>query len=87
MSWDNLIQNEAFKSIEPEMINSLKDFALAIQDKSMEEILPMFIEFYKEMRPGFQMEKEVREALIQTMLEALPVEERNKFSVLYNKLK
>ena len=80
ISFDEVLKNEAFKSLEPEKLSALKDIAIKIQGKSIPEAMAVLNSYQSVLNSGQSIPKEERELMIAAILSSVDDESREKFA-------
>ena len=80
ISFDEMMKNEAFKSLSPEKFEAIKDIALKIQGKSVPEAMSVLNSYQAVLNSGEPIPKEERELMIAAILSSLDDGTRAKFT-------
>lgn len=80
INFDDVIKNEAFKSLDPEKLAAIKDIAIKIQGKSIPEAMAVLNSYQAVLNSGEPIPKEERELMIAVILSSLDDEPREKFA-------
>ncbi|MCL2564533.1 MAG: hypothetical protein FWE24_01830 [Defluviitaleaceae bacterium] len=79
-NFDEIIKNEAFKSLEPEKLEAIKDIAYKIQGKSIPEAFALLNSYQAVLNSGKPIPKKEKELMIAVILSSLDDEPREKFT-------
>jgi len=79
-NFDEMLKNEAFKSLSPEKLAAIKDIAHKIQGKSVPEAMVVLNSYQSVLNSGEPIPKEERELMIAMILSSLDDEPREKFA-------
>jgi len=79
-NFDEILKNEAFKSLSPEKLAAIKDIAHKIQGKSVSEAMAVLNSYKSVLNSGEPIPKEERELMIALILNSLDDEPREKFA-------
>ena len=80
ISFDEVLKNDAFKSLEPEKLAALREIATKIQGKSIPEAIAVLNSYQSVLNNGKPIPKEERELMIAAILSSLDDEPREKFA-------
>ena len=79
MDYERLFKEDAFKSINPQVLENFKVLVKNIQGKSINESMMSIMTFYSSIPKDVKLSKEESEALIQAILVNLSSDDRKKF--------
>jgi hypothetical protein len=77
---EGLFRQEAFRNVEPARLDAMKKFAAQINGRSTAEIMPVLIQFSKELSKGRAFSKQESDAMLAAICDALPEAERNRLN-------
>ena len=77
-NFDEILKNEAFKNIEPEKIEAIKNMSEEIKGKSTIEALKIFSKYNDILKQGKSISNEERDLMIRVILENMDEAERKK---------
>ena len=80
ISFDEVLKNDAFKSLEPEKVIALKEISEKIRGKSIPEAMNVLNSYKTVLNSGEPIPKEERELMITALLSSLDDEPREKFA-------
>jgi len=80
VNFDEMMKNEAFKSLSPEKLAAIKDIAHKIKGKSVPEAMAILNSYKAVLNSGEPIPKEERELMIAVIISSLDDEPREKFS-------
>jgi len=80
INFDEALKNEAFRALEPEKIEAIKDIAHKIQGKSIPEAMVILNSYQAVLNSGKPIPKGERELMIAAILSSLDDEPREKFA-------
>jgi len=80
IDFDEVIKNEAFKSLEPEKLEAIRDIAFKIQGKSIPEAFALLNSYQSVLNSGKPIPQKEKELMIAAILSALDEEPREKFT-------
>jgi len=80
IDFDEVVKNEAFKSLEPEKLAAIKEIAQKIQGKSIPEAFAVLNSYQSVLNSGTPIPKKDRELMIAAILSSLDDEPREKFA-------
>ena len=79
-NFDDVLKSEAFKNLDPQKLEAIKDIAAKIQGKSMPEAMAILSSYQTVLNSGKPISKEERELMIAAILSAMDNESREKFT-------
>nr|WP_317356717.1 hypothetical protein [uncultured Tyzzerella sp.] len=79
MDYNKLFEQEAFKAINPQILERFKILINNIKGKNNNEIILEIMNFYNNMPKNVTLSQEESDALIQAIILNMPQEEREKF--------
>ena len=79
MSIDHILENDAFKNIEPERIDAVKNIVMEAKGKSVGEVMLIFAKYAKSLNNGHKISEEEKEAMTSAILEGLSEKEKEQF--------
>ena len=79
-NFDDVIKGDAFKNLDPQKLEAIKDIASKIQGKSVPEAMAVLNSYQEVLNSGNPISKEERELMIAAILSAMGPESREKFT-------
>ena len=79
IDYNELFKQEAFKSINPDILEKFKILISNIKEKNTNEALLYIMDFYNSMPKNTNLSKEQSDALIKAIMLQLPKKERDNF--------
>lgn len=79
IDYEELLNKEAFNSLEPLQKKAFIDLALKIKNKSISESMPIILDFMKNIPQGTTLSTEEQNLMLQTILDSLPEGDAIKF--------
>lgn len=79
MDFDNILEEDVFKNIEPERIEAIKNLAKEAEGKSMQEVMMLLLKYNKVLSNGRKITKEERDAMFNTLLRNLDDSKKDQF--------
>ena len=79
MNYEELFQKDAFKSINPDILEKFKILASNIQGKSANEAILYIMNFYNSIPKDIKLSKEESDALMEAIILNLSSEDRKRF--------
>lgn len=79
MNYEELFKKDAFKRINPEILEKIKMLSINIQGKSSNESILYIMDFYNSMPKDINLSKEERDAVMEAIILNLSKEERKNF--------
>ena len=80
VNFDEIIKNEAFKSLESEKLEAIRDIAFKIQGKSIPEAFALLNSYQEVLNSGKPIPQKEKELMIAVILSSLEEEPREKFT-------
>lgn len=79
MNYEELFKKDAFKSINPDILQKFKMLSSNIEGKSVNESILYIINFYNSIPKDTKLSKEESDALMEAIILNLSLEDRKKF--------
>ena len=79
MNIDELLKDPAFKNIEPERIEAVKNIIQEVKGKTSQEAMMVILKYAKPLRAGRKITKEESSAMLNLVYESLSEGEREQF--------
>ena len=78
-NFDDVIKSEAFRNLEQDKLDAIKDIAAKVRGKSMPEAMALLSSYQEVLNSGKPVSKNERELMIAAILSAMDDESREKF--------
>jgi len=82
MNINDMLQNQAFRTLEPTRVEALKGVMHRLEGKTTTESLPIVMDFMKKLPAGHELSREELNAMAEAILSGLPESDRNRFKTM-----
>ena len=79
MDIDSILQEDIFRTIEPERIDALKELLKESKGKNMQETMMLMMKYNKALNSGRKISRAERDAMLEVLLQNVDEDERNQF--------
>ncbi len=86
MNLDKLLEKDAFKSMDKNLVSSFRKLSEDVKGKNVNETLELIIKFSESMPKNKIVSEEEKSAMINAIIESLDDNERNRFKSILEML-
>lgn len=79
MDFNKIIEDDAFKNIEPERLEAIISLAKETEGKSMQEVMMIMMKYSKILNAGRKLSKSETDAMLNALFKNINEDERDKF--------
>lgn len=79
VDFDRVLEDDAFKNIEPKRIEAIKNLAKESEGKSMQEVMMLIMKYNKALNTGRNLNKDEVDAMLNALFKGIDENDRDKF--------